>query len=112
MEQQPGEMTLTPGEGRAIDASLKTLWEKARHAADAIAKLREENRELQVRVEELNRQLHRVQQDLARKDQIISHQSSELAGIASKRPALFDDGERELLAEKVKDLLAKIDAYL
>jgi Tfp pilus assembly protein FimV len=112
VEQQSSEIPVTQGEARAVDALLKTLWEKARRAAETIAQLREDNRELQSRVEELTRQLYQVQHDLARKDQIISQQNADLAGASAKRPALFDNGERELLATKVKDLLAKIEAYL
>jgi chromosome segregation ATPase len=101
-----------PGEPAAVETSLKSLWEKARRAADVIGELRAEKRTLQSRVELLEGELRQLREEIGRRDQQLSKLQSEQAGIDPKRAALFANGEREVLATKVRELLAKIDAYL
>ena len=112
MEQQTSEVSPHQTEGRSVEGSLKALWEAARRAGELIAQLRGENRVLSTKAEELQREVTQLQQELVKKDQIISKLSAEQAGAQSKRAVHFADGERELLASKVRDLLAKIESYL
>jgi len=114
VEHQSIETPLMQGDARTIDSALKGLWEKARRAGELLAQIKDENRDLRTQAEELRRQLQQIQQELARKDQMIHQLSAELAGAQSesKRAVLFANGERELLATRVKDLLAKIESYL
>jgi len=94
---------------RSVENALKTLWERVRRAGDLIQQLREERQALLVQVEQLRAQVQHVQKELARKEQALASQPRPGADDATR---VFGNGEREALAQKVKDLLARIDAYL
>jgi len=94
---------------RSVENAVKALWERVRRAGDLIQQLREERQALLVQIEQLRAEVQHVQNELARKDQMLS--SIPPSGTAEGARA-FGNGEREALAQKVKDLLARIDAYL
>jgi chromosome segregation ATPase len=111
--EQP-QQDAVPGvspELRAVEAGLKGLWERARRASEAVRDLREEKRILQGRVEELEREVGRLTQDLRRKEEAL-HLVESAAGADTKRGTFLGDGEREALAQRIKTLLVKLDAYL
>ena len=100
------------GEAKAVDASLRALWERVKRAAETITQLRDDKKMLQARVEELEQQLLDLQQEVAEKKTLIGKQASELAQSSSKQGAVILNGEREELAVRVKSLLTKLEAYL
>ncbi len=112
MDQISGDPAVLQSEGRNIESALKTLWEKARRAGELIAALKEENALLRSKLEEMQLQLEHLNQELVQRDQSITQLEAEQAEADSKREELFANGEREALALKVRDLLAKIDSYL
>ena len=112
MEEHSGESPLHQSDVRSAEGVLRALWEKARHAGELIAQLREEKKDLQAAVQDLQQQIHQLQEELVKKDQVIATVTAELTSAPSKKAVLFANGERELLTAKVKDLLAKIESYL
>ena len=112
MDQISGDPAILQGEGRNIESALKTLWEKARRAGELIAALKEENTGLRTKLQEVQAEVEHLKEDLVQRDQTISKLEAEQAEADSKRAEMFSNGEREALAAKVKDLLAKIDSYL
>jgi chromosome segregation ATPase len=112
VDQISGDPTILQSEGRNIESAIKTLWEKARRAGELIAALKEENSGLRTKLEEVQLQLEQLNQELVQRDQTISQLEAEQAEADSKSNETFSNGEREALAAKVKDLLAKIDSYL
>ncbi len=100
------------GDTKAVEASLRALWERARRAAETIAQLREEKKTMQVKLEQLEQELQGLQREVAEKDAVIKKQASELAQTSSKQDAVILNGEREELAVRVKTLLSKLEAYL
>ena len=100
------------GDLRTIEGSLKGLWERTRRAAELITELRGEKRVLQSRLEELERQVAMLQQELAKKEQLLRKVTAESGASAASRAALLAEGEREALAQRVKELLVKLAAYL
>lgn len=91
-----------------IEESLKVLWEKVRRAGDVIAQLREERQALQAQVALLQQEVAKLRNDLAAKDQQLQRAAAQDVRAA----AIISNGERAQLAAKVKELLARIDAYL
>ena len=94
-----------PGDAKPVETGLKSLWESVRRAADAIARLRDEKRELQTTVERMEKELLQLRQAVAQLRRQSAEQSSAGGPVV---PA----GERDQLAARVKELIAKLDAYL
>jgi chromosome segregation ATPase len=101
-----------PAELKAVEAGLKSLWDRARRTSEAIHGLRRDKHELQARVEELESEVKRLQQDVAKKEQTLRSIGASGDDAAMKKAILFANGEREALAAKIKLLLAKLEAYL
>jgi chromosome segregation ATPase len=100
---------VTQGDTKAIDLWLKGLWDRAKKAAEVISRLREEKAELQARVNTLEEELSRLRSDLDRSEEQLRSVSSDHQ-ITDQ--TFLSNGEREQLSVKVKDLLAKLDAYI
>jgi len=110
VEDSTGDTTAAGGaDVRSVENAVKALWEKVRRAGDLIQQLREERQALLVQIEQLRAELQHVQNELARKDQMVASMPQSGAPDGARA---FGNGEREVLAQKVKDLLARIDAYL
>ena len=103
--QAVDESTLPAGEGRSVEGNFKALWESARRAADVIVGLRQERQALKAHVARLERELQQVRAESAQFRKQTAEQIEE-GGMG------FAGGERDLLAAKVKELIAKLDAYL
>ncbi len=97
------------GDVRSVENALKALWERVRRAGDLIQQLREERQALLTQVEQLRTEVQHLQNELSRKEQILVSMPSSREGDPAR---VFGNGEREALAQKVKDLLARIEAYL
>lgn len=93
-----------------IEESVKALWEKAKLAGEMIARLREEGLALTSENARLKQELVNLQSELAAKDQHIRKLAT--AAGDSKSSSGMSNGEREQITAKVKELLARIDAYL
>jgi uncharacterized coiled-coil DUF342 family protein len=110
VENSSGTQTSTAaGDVRSVESALQALWERVRRAGELIRQLREERRALLTQVEQLRTEVQHLQIELAHKDQLLG---SIPAAANSNAGKVFANGEREALAQKVKDLLARIDAYL
>lgn len=97
------------GDTKAIDVWLKGLWDRAKKAAEVIARLREEKAELQARVNSLEEELSRLRSDLGKSEEMLRTVASDQNGTDE---TFLSNGEREQLSAKVKDLLAKLEAYI
>jgi hypothetical protein len=111
VDQNTAEVTHIPqADTRAIEAWLKSLWDRAKKAAELISLLREEKAELQTRVASMEEELTRVRQELTKDEEVIRTLS---AGRGEEvDDSVFSNGEREQLSAKVKDLLAKLEGYV
>jgi len=98
-------------EERNLDGALKSLWERARRAGEAIASLREENATLRSRLTELEGELVRLRAEVGRKDTAITELRAAQTE-AEDQAVLVSDGDREALVARVKLLLAKLESYL
>ncbi len=113
MEQQASEKTDRDStELAALEESLRALWERAQLAAETITQLRNENKGLHHHVRELEDRLRRAEQELRdAQEQLKTQPPAQALPEGSQIPG-FGNGEREALAGRVRDLLAKLDAYL
>jgi prefoldin subunit 5 len=93
-----------------IEESVKALWEKARQAGEVIVRLREEKKQLQSENTSLQQEVTKLRSELSLRDQ--QAQKLALTATEARNAVGMSNGEREQLAAKVKELLARIDAYL
>jgi hypothetical protein len=111
-QQHPDATPGIPAELKAVESGLKVLWERARRASEVIRGLREEKRELLEKLVGLERDVARLQQELLKKEQALRAMAASSEEAARSKAVFFADGEREILAGKIRTLLAKLDAYL
>lgn len=98
-------------EERNLESALKSLWDRARKAGEAIASLREENALLRSRLSEVEAELVALRAELGRKDAAINELRTAQAE-AEQQAVLVTNGDREAVVARVKLLLAKLEAYL
>lgn len=111
MDQNTAEVAHVPqSDTKAIDTWLKSLWDRAKKAAELISRLREEKAELQGRVASMEEELMRLKQELSKDEEMIRT----LSPGPGEGPdhAFFSNGEKEQLSAKVKDLLTRLDGYV
>ena len=111
MDQNTAEVTHIPqADTKAIEVWLKSLWDRAKKAAELISRLREEKAELQTMVASMEEELIRLKQEFAKGEEMFRTLSAGRSEGADH--SVFSNGEREQLSAKVRDLLAKLDGYV
>lgn len=112
MDQQPIDNAIAnTSDMKTVESALKALWEKSKRAADLITQLREEKHSLEAQLAAVQSEVDRLTVTVSGKDERIKE--LEAAGTLSEgRDTVFSNGELEVLTTKVKELLARIDAYL
>ncbi len=111
-QQQPETIPGFPAELKAVESSLKALWERARRTSEMIHGLRQDKQELQAKVEQLENEIRRLQQDMTRKEQTLRSVGATGDEASLKKALVIGNGERDALATRIKLLLAKLEAYL
>ncbi len=95
---------------KTVEAMLRGLLEKAQQASDVIAALRSENRQLGERVEVLEREVADLQRELSSREEELHRK--ETRGGQSTADGFLTPEERELMREKLRDLLTRISQYV
>ncbi len=113
MEQHAvDQQASAPPELRTLEGGLKALWDRVKLAGEMIARLREERTALQSRVHELEARVAEGERMLAQHRATIKSLETQVAERPAAGEAVIFNGDREALAAQVKDLLARIEAYL
>ena len=95
---------------KTVEAMLRGLLEKAQHASEVIASLRSDNTQLCERVEVLEREVADLQRELSAREEEL--QRKETQGGQSTADGFLTPQEKELMREKLRDLLARISQYV
>ncbi len=107
-----------------LEELFKPVWQKIREAGTLIQTLRGEKAALEAQVHELesaatkqaeslDRQLAAVREELAAREQELKRLRNENAQmIASGGRQTFSAEEREILKERIRELIAKINSYI
>ncbi len=111
-QQQPEAVPGFPAELKAVESSLKALWDRARRTSEVIHGLREEKQELQAKVEQLENELRRLQQEMTKQEQTLRAVGATGDEASLRKAVVIGNGERDALAARIKFLLAKLEAYL
>jgi len=90
-----------------VDLWLKNAWDRAKRAADTIARLREEKAQLEAKVTSLEEEVVRLKEVLAKSEEAVKSIPT-----VQGDHSFLSNGEREQLSVRVKELLAKLDGYV
>lgn len=101
--------TASTGSTTPVENSITALWECAKRASELITQLRSEKRALQARADQLERELRQLRAELSRIEQVMKNAPDPAEG---RHGLLFTNGDRDAMMSRVKELLAKLDAYL
>lgn len=115
MEQRGTEAeVMIPLPAGGLEDSLKILWDKIRSMALLIAQLREENRGLLARVEELSSEVAALRDDVGKREQELRRLRGEHAAYvaASSTASEFTLEERESMKARMRELISKINSHL
>ena len=114
MNQPETELeVVAPKESKTFDDALRTLWDKVKEAADMITELKRERQQLHTRLTSVETELSDIRAELTNKEQEIKRLKGELAHSAnSNGTGAFSTEEKEVLKNKIRDLIAKINSHL
>jgi hypothetical protein len=101
-----------PNELKTLEGGLKVLWDRVKLAGEMISRLREERTLLQVQVRELEAKVSELERTLGSSRSTIKGLETQLADRAAAGDGILFNGEREALAARLKDLVARIETYL
>ncbi len=94
-----------------VENALSSLWDKAREASLLISTLREEKKNLLLKMDELEEELRNSRNDVSRlQSQIDSVNSS--AETARTSSVNLEEDEKKLLQQKLRSVISKLDQYL
>jgi chromosome segregation ATPase len=101
-----------PNELKTLEGGLKALWDRVKLAGETIARLREERTALQAQVRELEAKVAECERMLGQHRATIKGLETQLAERPAATEGILFNGDREALTAQVKDLLARLEAYL
>jgi septal ring factor EnvC (AmiA/AmiB activator) len=111
-KEQPANAATVQSDVEAVEAALRGLWDRTRKAGELIAELRGENVTLRAQVEGLRKDLEGLKHEIARKEEAFVRLQAQRAGEEAQRGAVLANGERDALAARVRELIARLEAYL
>jgi uncharacterized small protein (DUF1192 family) len=113
LEQVTGktETEISPDE-QQFTRLLQGLWDRVRRAGDMVVQLRSQNADLAERVVFLEQELSRLKAELSTKDEQVKSLTERQDAAQSLSDRLFSNGDRESIAARAKELLARIEGYL
>ncbi len=99
-------------EMQTLEASLEKLWEKARRVSDLLLRYKEENRVLKNRVKELEQLEAQLRSNLQERERELERVRAEVIRLQSNGSQMFTQEEKEVLRQRIKDLIGKINMRL
>ncbi len=97
---------------RSLEASLETLWEKARRVSEVLVQTKEMSVGLRKRVEDLEAVEQRLMKDLVDKEREVERLRQEVLRAQSNGSNILTKEEKEALKARIKDLVTKISSHL
>jgi len=112
LSQHQVEVEPKEAEGlKSLEFALKELWDKARKVSDLIASLRDDNRALQMRIAELEKELRKARMELETKDMELKTVKDRYALAQASLSSSLSHEEKEVLRLRIKELLTKLNSH-
>jgi chromosome segregation ATPase len=98
---------------KPVEEAVRTLWDKIRTATELISRLKQERSTLQHRVSALEQELSSLRSALSSKEQELKKVRSDYSQSLQGANVLgASEEEREILKNRIHDLIAKINSHL
>ena len=97
---------------KEIEAALGKLWERARRVSEMVVELRKENQQLRESLAEHEQSGRSLAEAVRRKEGELANVQSELRKLQQNGSSFLNKDEKEVLAEKIKELISKIESRL
>ena len=102
----------SPADEQQVARLLQGVWDRVHQAGELIKELRTQRSDLVRRLEALESEISRMKGDLANRNEIIKTLTEQQTAAETAQGKGFTNGERDAIAARVKELLARIDSYL
>ena len=125
MNQKQTEVEIEiPKDAPVVDNAFTLLWEKAHTVGELVTKLRKENEDLSHRLQDVERsnieRSNDYEKEISTMRSEILVREQELKKIRAEHTVLlsgighqsFSEAEREILKERIRDLITKINSFL
>ncbi len=113
MDQRQIESEVRIAGDAGIESVLRSFWEKARAAGELIARLREEKTEAERKLNEMEAEVASLGREIQAKEQELKRLRAEHAQLTSSNGReFFTTEEKEILRERIRELIAKINSHL
>lgn len=97
---------------KEIESALGRLWERARRVSEMVVELRKENQTLRESLAEQEQSSRSLAEAVRRKEGELAGLQSELRKLQQNGSSFLAKDEKEALAEKIKELISKIESRL
>jgi peptidoglycan hydrolase CwlO-like protein len=105
-----------PTDEERLEEHFQGLWDRVRQAGDLIVELRTQKGNVQaqldkteIEIRELQRELTNARKEILEKNALIKDLQQQMA---REDGNILSNGDKEALAAKARELLARIEAYL
>jgi len=114
VDHQEREVEFAPTkEARAFEDALKVLWDKVRAASALIGDLKSERQSIHERLTSAHVQIESLKNELQNKEQEIKRIRAELVQASNSSSSFsFSNEEKEILRDRIRELIAKINSHL
>jgi len=99
-------------EENRLEGMLQGLWERVRQAGELVTELRSQKSILMAQVGVLQREIAQLRKECSAQQDVVKSLSEQLTAAGSVEGKILSNGEKEKIAARVKELLARIEGYL
>ena len=106
----------TPTDEERLEELFQGLWERVKQAGDLISELRGQKESILGRLERIEAEFQDLQKELTNSRKDVLERNATIKNlqqqVAKDDGRILSNGEKEALAAKARELLARIEGYL
>ena len=106
----------SPTDEERLEELFQALWERVKQAGDLISELRAQKESLHGRLERMESEFQSLQKELTNSKKDMLERNAMIKDLQQQAARddvrILSNGEKEALAAKARELLARIEGYL
>jgi chromosome segregation ATPase len=96
---------------KGIESALKQIWDRAKTISEIITNLRDDNRTLQTRAMDLEKELRKLRMELETRELELKNVKDRYTVAQASLEDTLSPDEKEALRLRIKELLAKLNSH-